>query len=229
MHAAMAPAVGEYRRHGGKRAAKGSVHISKSRLAKPVAANRSHNPPFMAPHRHTGVIKITLCNVVCGGSVGAEMPLDVISGFKGAIYNPQSFPGVRFRLGDCTVLLFGTGKVVVVGAVSRESAFRAMDLLVGMLADHGIRTGTATREIRNVVATADLGLSLDLNSVARVVRRSLYEPEHFPGVIMRRQDPKCTILLFATGKMVCVGAGSAEAASSAANRLHAELGAAGLT
>lgn len=188
----------------------------------------SHNPPFMAPICTAAVIKITPCNVVCGGSVGTHMPMDVISGFDGAAYNPQAFPGVRFRLGGCTVLLFGTGKVVVVGAVSQEDAFRAMDLLAEMLAGHGIRTGVMTRKIRNVVATADFGANLDLGLVVRAVRRSLYEPEHFPGVIIRRQDPKCTILLFATGKLVCAGADSVEAASSAANRLYAELGVAGL-
>ena len=182
----------------------------------------------MAPFRNAAVIKITPCNVVCGGSVGIPMPLDVISGFDGAAYDPQSFPGVRFRLGGCTVLLFGTGKVVVVGAVSQKCAFGAMDLLVGMLAGRGIRTGNVTRRIRNVVATADFGANLNLALVVRAVSHSLYEPEHFPGVIIRRQDPKCTILLFATGRLVCTGADSVEAASSAANRLYAELGAAGL-
>ncbi len=34
----------------------------------------------------------------------------------------------------------------------------------------------------------------------------MYEPEHFPGVICRMKEPKCVLLIFSTGKLVCVGA-----------------------
>jgi transcription initiation factor TFIID TATA-box-binding protein len=34
----------------------------------------------------------------------------------------------------------------------------------------------------------------------------MYEPEQFPGVIYRMDDPKVVILLFASGKLVCTGA-----------------------
>ena len=171
---------------------------------------------------------VNVCNVVCGGSVDRPMPLDVISKFEGTSYDPRSFPGVRFRLNDCTVLLFGSGKVVVVGAASQADAFAAMDMLISILSHHNIHTHITYRRVCNVVATADYHIGLDLSVVVRRMHRALYEPEHFPGVIMRRLDPQCTILLFATGKIVCVGTDSARAASAAANQLYAELGEAGL-
>jgi hypothetical protein len=34
----------------------------------------------------------------------------------------------------------------------------------------------------------------------------MYEPEQFPGLIHRMDDPKVVILLFASGKLVCTGA-----------------------
>ena len=34
----------------------------------------------------------------------------------------------------------------------------------------------------------------------------MYEPEQFPGLIYRMDDPKVVILLFASGKLVCTGA-----------------------
>jgi hypothetical protein len=34
----------------------------------------------------------------------------------------------------------------------------------------------------------------------------MYEPEQFPGLIYRMDDPKAVILLFASGKLVCTGA-----------------------
>jgi len=36
--------------------------------------------------------------------------------------------------------------------------------------------------------------------------RITYEPEHFPGLIYRMNDPKVVILLFSSGKLVCTGA-----------------------
>ena len=34
----------------------------------------------------------------------------------------------------------------------------------------------------------------------------MYEPEQFPGLIYRMDDPKVVILIFASGKLVCTGA-----------------------
>ena len=34
----------------------------------------------------------------------------------------------------------------------------------------------------------------------------MYEPEQFPGLIYRMEDPKVVILIFSTGKLVCTGA-----------------------
>jgi len=33
----------------------------------------------------------------------------------------------------------------------------------------------------------------------------MYEPEQFPGLIYRMDDPKTVILIFSTGKLVCTG------------------------
>jgi transcription initiation factor TFIID TATA-box-binding protein len=33
----------------------------------------------------------------------------------------------------------------------------------------------------------------------------MYEPEQFPGLIYRMQEPKVVFLIFASGKLVCVG------------------------
>jgi transcription initiation factor TFIID TATA-box-binding protein len=34
----------------------------------------------------------------------------------------------------------------------------------------------------------------------------MYEPEQFPGLIYRMDDPKVVILIFTSGKLVCTGA-----------------------
>jgi len=56
----------------------------------------------------------------------------------------------------------------------------------------------------------------------------MYEPEQFPGLIYRMDDPKVVILLFASGKLVCTGAKHEEDVYQAVDRLHKRLEGEGL-
>ena len=38
------------------------------------------------------------------------------------------------------------------------------------------------------------------------LKKTMYEPEQFPGLIYRMDEPKVVILVFASGKLVCTGA-----------------------
>jgi len=64
--------------------------------------------------------------------------------------------------------------------------------------------------IRNVVSTVSLDCELDLQEVHFRTRNSEYNPSRFHGVIMRMRDPRCTALIFHTGKIICTGARSEE-------------------
>jgi transcription initiation factor TFIID TATA-box-binding protein len=77
--------------------------------------------------------------------------------------------------------------------------------------------------VENVVATAILPIAekIDLTSIAARFPVVEYNPERFPGLIMRIPDPKATILLFTTGKMVITGMREeSEAAPVVKNVLH---------
>jgi len=60
-----------------------------------------------------------------------------------------------------------------------------------------------TVKIENMVASADLGFEIDLMELARNVQKVEYEPEQFPGAILKLQDPKASLLLFKNGKVIC--------------------------
>ena len=62
-------------------------------------------------------------------------------------------------------------------------------------------------KIENVVATVavDITEKIDLNQIARKHADVEYNPERFPGLVMRIEKPKATILVFSTGKMVVTG------------------------
>jgi transcription initiation factor TFIID TATA-box-binding protein len=63
-------------------------------------------------------------------------------------------------------------------------------------------------KVDNLVATVFLNIKgkIDLLKIARKVVESEYNPEKFPGIVMRVLKPKTTFLIFSTGKMVVTGA-----------------------
>jgi transcription initiation factor TFIID TATA-box-binding protein len=78
-------------------------------------------------------------------------------------------------------------------------------------------------KIQNIVASASLGGMIDLEKSAYSLGRTMYEPEQFPGLIYRMDEPKVVILLFASGKLVCTGAKREEDVYLAVNKLHQRL------
>ncbi len=60
-------------------------------------------------------------------------------------------------------------------------------------------------KIENIVASADLGVELDLYAIAKASPDVDYEPEQFPGAIYKIHEPKTALLLFKNGKVICTG------------------------
>ena len=63
-------------------------------------------------------------------------------------------------------------------------------------------------KIENIVASAALNAELDLYAIARDLDNVEYEPEQFPGAILKLKDTKTSLLLFKNGKIICTGAKS---------------------
>lgn len=63
-------------------------------------------------------------------------------------------------------------------------------------------------KIENIVASANLGVELDLYAIAQKVSDVEYEPEQFPGAILKLKDPRASLLLFKNGKVICTGSKS---------------------
>ena len=83
-------------------------------------------------------------------------------------------------------------------------------------------------KIENVVASTSLDTELDLQSIALALDNAEYEPEQFPGLVYRLDDPKVVVLLFGSGKLVCTGARKPEDAQTAVENIREELTALGL-
>lgn len=82
--------------------------------------------------------------------------------------------------------------------------------------------------IENIVSSITLDIEIDLDKLARSVS-GIENPERFPGLIFRVDDPKLAMLIFRTGKIICSGARSQDDIAAAVKRLIAKLKEGGIT
>jgi len=174
---------------------------------------------------------INIENIVASATVKHKIELNaVVKAFPDAEYRPGRFPGLVFRLKKpkTSTLIFGSGKMICTGARSEKEAERALRKLVKVLKEGGILIMDKPEiKIVNVVATVNLGGSVDLLELyesERDMRGSIvYEPEQFPGLIYRMEDPRAVFLIFSSGKLVCTGARKEEDVHQAVIKLHRKL------
>ena len=166
-------------------------------------------------------------NVVASATLNQRVDLNaVVKGYPGVEYRPEQFPGLVFRLKrpKTATLIFNSGKMVCTGAKSEKEARRAVMRVIKELKGSGIIIISKPElKIQNIVASANLSGIIDLEKAAFVLGRTMYEPEQFPGLIYRMDEPKVVILLFASGKLVCTGAKREEDVYEAVNKLHERL------
>ncbi len=79
--------------------------------------------------------------------------------------------------------------------------------------------GSFNIKVENVVAFASLGVDIPLERLVAEVENTEYEPEQFPGLVYRQQDPRAAALIFSSGKIVCTGAKSIENAKIAMGKV----------
>jgi transcription initiation factor TFIID TATA-box-binding protein len=114
--------------------------------------------------------------------------------------------------------------MVCTGAKSEKEARRAVMKVIKELKKGGIIIISKPElKIQNIVASASLGGMIDLEKAAYTLERTMYEPEQFPGLIYRMEEPKVVILLFASGKLVCTGAKKEQDVFDAVQKLHVLL------
>lgn len=170
---------------------------------------------------------IRIENVVASATLKQRVDLNaVVKGYPGVEYRPEQFPGLVFRLKrpKTATLIFNSGKMVCTGAKSEKEARRAVMRVIKELKKSGIIIISKPElKIQNIVASASLGGVIDLEKAAYTLGRTMYEPEQFPGLIYRMDEPKVVILLFASGKLVCTGAKREQDVYDAVSKLHKEL------
>ena len=167
----------------------------------------------MSDHEEANDPKETLeiQNVVASTAVGQELNLESVAmDLEEADFDREQFPGVVYRVQDPrgVALIFRSGKIVCTGAESVPAVHEALEIVFETLSDLGIDVSdNPDIEVQNIVTSGDLGETLNLNAIAigLGLEDVEYEPEQFPGLVYRLDEPDVVVLLFGSGKTVITG------------------------
>jgi transcription initiation factor TFIID TATA-box-binding protein len=101
----------------------------------------------------------------------------------------------------------------------RKVASRAVKVIPDKFANAG------PRDIRvvNIVVSTSLEHDIPLEKMAATLSNTEYNPEQFPGLVIRIKDPKTSALIFSSGKVVCTGARSMEKVHESIERIIESL------
>ena len=173
--------------------------------------------------------KTEIVNIVASTKLGPSFDLEMIAmSIEHTEYNCKTFPGLIYRIKEpkTAVLLFKSGKANCTGARTIGDVYTALTHVTNKLAGIGVEAYEKPEvDIQNIVATCDLGTKLKINMIAISLglENVEYEPEVFPGMVYRIDDPKTVALLFSSGKLVLTGAKCIEDVDRAVNKLEEVL------
>lgn len=153
-----------------------------------------------------------IVNLVASANLNATLDLyNLAVSVPNIEYEPEQFPGAILKLKEpkVSMLLFKNGKVICSGASSEEQIELGIKRASKLI--HEIQPSVKVLDkvsytVVNLVATGNLHQTLDLFKTAMSLDNVEYEPEQFPGAILRINEPKITLLLFKNGKVICAGA-----------------------
>lgn len=177
---------------------------------------------------------VTVVNIVGAGKLNTEIDLttltDTIDAHT-ARYDPDTHPGLylNFTPDSPTITLYRTGSYHITGATTTDELHDTHTKLLDTLTDLGLpldrHACLDAFSIRNIVCTAEYNTSLNLNALAIALglEHTEYEPEQFPGLTYRLNDPPAVFLLFASGKLVITGINSLDTAQTAYENLSDQL------
>ncbi len=156
------------------------------------------------------MVKSEVVNVIATASLNQKLDLDTI-GLLGYVFHDEAVYGghaAYFRSPEMkgTVSLFSSGKMISVGTSSELDAVRGLECARDYLVSCGIvRSVDLDPKIHNIVAVVDLEEPINLEILA-IEHSVVYEPEQFPGAILRIKTPfKASILFFNSGRIVITG------------------------
>jgi TATA-box binding protein (TBP) (component of TFIID and TFIIIB) len=159
--------------------------------------------------------RATIVNVVATASLNQPMDFSELKKFAEITHSPNVYRGkvAYFKTGgmEGKVSIFQSGKMISVGTKSEAQAFKELQLAMNFLVERNLAEKVELQpKVQNLVVTANFEHNLSIENLPQNLK-AIYEPEQFPGAILRLTEPfKASVLLFASGKAVITGLKSSE-------------------
>jgi len=172
---------------------------------------------------------IKVVNVVATAILDRPIHIDYLPKIfpEKVLYDPATYFCAYFKAERMKgkVSIFPSGKMISVGTRSEEEAKQDLIFVANILERNGIAKLKEPPKVQNVIVITNLERRLDLEKIFKVLPDSIYEPGQFPGLIHRMRDlnPSIVALIFASGKIVCVGAKSEKQAKKAVKNLLSKI------
>ena len=148
-------------------------------------------------------------NIVATTALEKPVPLTKLARTQpNTEYNPETFPGLVLRIKEpkAAVLVFSSGNLVCTGTKSVSQVKQVVNEVIKQLKKINVNVTIKPKiTVQNIVASGTIHLQLNLNYLALEMENTEYEPEQFPGLVYKLDDPNATFLLFSNGKLVCTG------------------------
>ena len=176
-----------------------------------------------------------IVNIVASQRIAHSLDINEIAYVLDIDYEQEQFPGMVYRTLEpkVCVLLFRSGKAVATGAKTFEDIEIAFSKLRKDLEDNDFElygVDDCETNLHNLVVTADYSHLIGKNklNLSRLMLylpfdKIEYEPEQFPGLIYRAENPKVVFLIFSSGKCVITGSKDFDEAIEAENMFKDEL------
>lgn len=157
------------------------------------------------------MIKTSIVNIVATAALDQRLDLEELQRFSEILHDPDIYGGrvAYFRSPEIKgeVTIFPSGKLISVGSKSETKASEALEHVKNFLIEKGfVRPVSLKKRIENIVVVVDLLRNVNLEELAEGHVKMVYEPEQFPGAILRLEEPsRATVLIYTSGKVVIAG------------------------
>ena len=152
-----------------------------------------------------------IVNVVATASLNQVLDFCQLKRYKEIYHNSNIYGGRLAYFGtqemEGKISIFSSGKMISAGTKSEDQAFKELRIAMKFLVEKNIAKNVELDpKVHNLVLTADFEMNLNLENLSENLR-AIYEPEQFPGAILRIEEPfrAPSILIFASGKTVIAG------------------------
>ena len=153
-----------------------------------------------------------IVNVVATADLTQQVDIHAIAELSHTIHSSKIYGGRVTYLKTPTMngksTIFPSGKLINVGSKSPEHAINDLKCTVKYLSENKICNSIPINpQVRNLVAVTKLELIPSIEEIADLIG-AMYEPEQFPGAILKSEKTNATYLIFQSGKVVISGTSS---------------------